>query len=111
MSEIWCRKEGRAGRITLQRPKALNALTEGMLKAIEAAIDEWTDDDDVALVMIDAEGDRAHHTVSIASRSRFVQKRCNAEQGHQTPATRSPSHPRQRLGRSPAQAILPDVTP
>ena len=59
MSEIWCRKEGRAGRITLQRPKALNALTEGMLKAIEAAIDEWTDDDDVALVMIEAEGDRA----------------------------------------------------
>lgn len=59
MSEIWCRKEGRAGRITLQRPKALNALTEGMLKAIEAAIDEWADDDDVALVMIDAEGDRA----------------------------------------------------
>jgi len=59
MSEIWCRKEGRAGRITLQRPKALNALTEGMLKAIEAAIDEWASDDDVALVMIDAEGDRA----------------------------------------------------
>lgn len=59
MSEIWCRKEGRAGRITLQRPKALNALTEGMLKAIEAAIDEWAADDGVALVMIDAEGDRA----------------------------------------------------
>jgi len=59
MSEIWCRKEGHAGRITLQRPKALNALTEGMLKAIEAAIDEWANDDDVALVMIDAEGDRA----------------------------------------------------
>ncbi len=59
MSEIWCRKEGRAGRITLQRPKALNALTEGMLRAIEAAIDEWAGDDEVALVMIDAEGDRA----------------------------------------------------
>lgn len=59
MGEIWCRKEGRAGRITLQRPKALNALTEGMLKAIEAALDEWVDDEDVALVMIDAEGDRA----------------------------------------------------
>ena len=59
MSEIWCRKEGRAGRITLQRPMALNALTEGMLKAIEAALDEWVDDDEVDLVMIDAEGDRA----------------------------------------------------
>lgn len=59
MPEIWCRKEGRAGRITLQRPKALNALTEGMLKAIEAALDEWIDDAEVDLVMIDAEGDRA----------------------------------------------------
>lgn len=59
MGEIWCRKEGRAGRITLQRPKALNALTEGMLAAIDAALDEWVDDDDVALVLIDAEGDRA----------------------------------------------------
>ena len=59
MNEILVRKEGRAGRITLQRPKALNALTEGMLKAIEAALDEWADDGEVALVMIDAEGDRA----------------------------------------------------
>ena len=59
MSEIWCRKQGRAGRITLQRPKALNALTVGMLEAIEASLDEWLNDDEVDLVMIDAEGDRA----------------------------------------------------
>ncbi|MBC7132140.1 MAG: enoyl-CoA hydratase/isomerase family protein [Roseovarius sp.] len=57
--DIHIRKEGRAGRITLTRPKALNALSYAMCTAIEAALDGWRDDDDVALVVIDAEGDRA----------------------------------------------------
>ena len=38
MSDIAIRIEGRAGRITLQRPKALNALTYDMLIAIEKAL-------------------------------------------------------------------------
>lgn len=59
MSEILIRIEGRAGRITLNRPQALNALTDGMLRAIDAALDEWREDDGVALVLIDAAGDRA----------------------------------------------------
>lgn len=59
MSEILIRKEGRAGRITLNRPKALNAITESMLQAIDQALTDWADDDDVALVLIDATGDRA----------------------------------------------------
>ena len=59
MSDISIRKIGRAGRITLTRPKALNAMTYEMCLAIEAALDEWREDDDVALVVIDAEGDRA----------------------------------------------------
>ena len=57
--DIHIRKEGRAGRITLTRPKALNALSYDMCLAIEAALDAWRDDDEVALVLIDAEGDRA----------------------------------------------------
>jgi len=57
--DIHIRKEGRAGRITLTRPKALNALSYDMCGAIEAALDAWRDDEDVALVLIDAEGDRA----------------------------------------------------
>lgn len=56
MSDIDIRKEGRAGRITLQRPDALNALTWDMCLAIEAALDEWAADPEVALVVIDAEG-------------------------------------------------------
>lgn len=59
MTDIHIRKEGRAGRITLNRPKALNALTWEMCLEVEAALNAWAQDDDVALVMIDAEGDRA----------------------------------------------------
>ena len=57
--DILIRKAGRAGRITLNRPKALNALTYQMCLAIEAALDLWADDPEVALVVIDAAGDKA----------------------------------------------------
>jgi enoyl-CoA hydratase/carnithine racemase len=59
MSEINIRITGKAGRITLTRPKALNALTYDMCKAIHAALLDWQSDDTVALVLIDAEGDKA----------------------------------------------------
>ncbi|MCP5088101.1 MAG: enoyl-CoA hydratase/isomerase family protein [Rhodobacteraceae bacterium] len=59
MADISIRKVGKCGRITLQRPKALNALTYSMCLDIEAALDGWATDDDVAMVVIDAEGDKA----------------------------------------------------
>ena len=59
MSDVLIRIEGRAGRVTLNRPKALNALTWDMCLAIEEALDAWRDDPDVALVVIDGAGDRA----------------------------------------------------
>lgn len=59
MSEIRIRKEGRSGRITLARPKALNALTWEMCLDIERALDVWVRDPEVALVMLDAEGEKA----------------------------------------------------
>ena len=59
MTDIIIRKDGAAGRITLNRPEALNSLTEGMLQAIDGALTAWETDPDVALVMIDAAGDRA----------------------------------------------------
>lgn len=59
MSDIDIRVEGCAGHITLTRPKALNALTHDMATAIEAALDAWAADDRVALVIVDAEGDKA----------------------------------------------------
>ncbi len=59
MSGVLIRKLGQAGRITLNRPKALNAVTHDMCLAIEAALDDWAGDDGVALVVIDAAGDKA----------------------------------------------------
>ena len=59
MADISVRREGRAGRITLTRPTALNALSSEMAREIAAALECWRDDADVALVMIDAEGERA----------------------------------------------------
>ena len=59
MSDIHVRVEGRVGRITLTRPQALNALTTGMVAAIDAAVTAWRDDPAIACVLIDAEGDRA----------------------------------------------------
>ncbi|MFQ5622202.1 MAG: enoyl-CoA hydratase/isomerase family protein [Paracoccaceae bacterium] len=59
MSDIRIRKEGRIGRITLNRPEALNALTYDMVLAIEAALDAWAGDEAVAMALIDAKGDKA----------------------------------------------------
>lgn len=51
--------EGRAGRITLTRPRALNALTPAMSHAIERALLDFAEDPVVDLVLVDAEGERA----------------------------------------------------
>ncbi len=59
MSDISCRREGKAGRITLNRPDALNALTPVMIAETERALDAWAADPAVHLVVIDAEGERA----------------------------------------------------
>lgn len=57
--EVLIRVEGKAGRITLNRPKALNALTLGMVRAIWPALLKWQDDPAVELVILDGAGDRA----------------------------------------------------
>ncbi len=59
MADVDIRIEGRVGRITLNRPDALNALNEPMMEAIDSALARWVDDDGVALVVIDAAGERA----------------------------------------------------
>lgn len=57
--EILIRREGRAGRITLNRPKALNALTYNMVVRIHEALGAWASDPAVTLVLIDGTGERA----------------------------------------------------
>ncbi|CAM2997510.1 Enoyl-CoA hydratase/carnithine racemase [Paracoccus aminovorans] len=59
MTEMIVRKDRRAGRLTLNRPRALNALSHDMALAIDTALREWQHDPEMALVVIDAEGERA----------------------------------------------------
>lgn len=59
MADILIRKEGRAGRLTLNRPQALNALTHAICLETERALLDWRDDPEVAVVILDAAGDRA----------------------------------------------------
>ncbi|MGE0698074.1 MAG: enoyl-CoA hydratase/isomerase family protein [Hyphomicrobiaceae bacterium] len=57
--EVLIRVEGRAGRITLNRPRALNALTLGMVRDIWATLLAWKNDAAVQLVILDGTGERA----------------------------------------------------
>ena len=59
LEDVIIRREGRAGRITLNRPKALNALTYPMVLAIHDALKRWEQDPDIAVVILDGTGDRA----------------------------------------------------
>lgn len=56
--EVLCRIESGVGRITLNRPKALHALTQGMCDAMTAALQAWKTDDAVRCVLIDHSGER-----------------------------------------------------
>lgn len=59
MNDVIIRNDGVAGRITLNRPKALNALTWQMLLEIEAALDRWQNDPAIQLIIIDGAGEKA----------------------------------------------------
>lgn len=56
--EIIARRTGHIGRITLNRPKALNALTHGMCLAMIEALQAWADDDDVQAIVVDGAGEK-----------------------------------------------------
>lgn len=57
--DVLCRAEGALGHITLNRPKALNALTVAMRSEIAQALTAWQRDPMIYSVVIDAVGDRA----------------------------------------------------
>jgi enoyl-CoA hydratase len=57
MSEVHLHTHGRAGHISLARPKALHALTQAMCEAMSEALLDWRDDPAIEAVLIDhAEG-------------------------------------------------------
>jgi enoyl-CoA hydratase/carnithine racemase len=58
-AEVICEKMGHCGVITLNRPKALNALTLNMVRVIARALDQWEKDAEIRSVVIKGAGDRA----------------------------------------------------
>jgi enoyl-CoA hydratase len=54
--DIRFERQGKAGIITLNRPKALNAVTHAMVLALAAKLPEWEADDAVKVVIIKGEG-------------------------------------------------------
>lgn len=57
--DVTCEVRGSIGLITLNRPKALNALTLGMIGVIDPALRDWAADESVQAVVIRGAGDRA----------------------------------------------------
>src|SRR5262249_39935554 len=51
---IEVRRQGAVGWITLQRPKALNALTSGMIAALYRQLFAWRDDPSVNAIVLDS---------------------------------------------------------
>lgn len=58
MAEVLFEKRGHLGVITLNRPKVVNALTAGMVKAMLEQLTAWASDDDVETVLVRGAGDR-----------------------------------------------------
>ena len=54
--QIRFERSGKAGIVTLTRPKALNALTRQMVNALSAALAAWEHDGGVEGVILKAEG-------------------------------------------------------
>lgn len=57
--DILFERSGKAGAVTLNRPKALNALTMAMVEEMSATLQRWAGDDAVRHVVIRANGDKA----------------------------------------------------
>jgi enoyl-CoA hydratase len=56
---VIARRDGRAGRILLNRPKALNALDLEMIRALTRVLTEWRDDPHIHVIVIEGAGERA----------------------------------------------------
>jgi enoyl-CoA hydratase len=57
-AEVLFARRGHLGIITLNRPKAVNALTRGMVRAMLGQLTDWADDDGVATVLVHGAGER-----------------------------------------------------
>lgn len=58
-SPVIVRRQGRIGRLTVNRPRALNALDHAMVRALHDALETWRDDPAVEAVVVEGAGERA----------------------------------------------------
>ena len=58
LAEVLVDVKGRCGRITLNRPKAMNALNLAMIAEMTGELDVWRTDPTVAFVLLDGAGER-----------------------------------------------------
>ncbi|WP_458107639.1 enoyl-CoA hydratase/isomerase family protein [Arthrobacter sp. R3-55] len=56
--EVLFERRGHLGIVTLNRPKAVNALNAGMVKAMLRQLTDWAGDDAIATVLVRGAGDR-----------------------------------------------------
>ncbi|TSD93921.1 enoyl-CoA hydratase/isomerase family protein [Skermania sp. ID1734] len=57
-AEVLIERRGRVGHLTLNRPKAINALNHSMVHRITEALTEWGQDSDVETIVITGAGER-----------------------------------------------------
>ncbi|MEH0072110.1 enoyl-CoA hydratase/isomerase family protein [Pannonibacter sp. Pt2-lr] len=57
--EVLFEVAGQAGLITLNRPKALNALSHGMVRAIAARLDDWERNPAITRIVLRGSGEKA----------------------------------------------------
>ena len=57
--EILFEQRGQLGLVTLNKPESLNALTYGMVTALDAQLDIWAGDDSISAVAIRGAGEKA----------------------------------------------------
>lgn len=78
MAEVLFEQKGNVGLITLNRPKALNALTYEMVVAISGQLKAWQTDEAIGAVVVQSASDKAF---CAGGDVRYLY-----EHGHQTPA-------------------------
>lgn len=57
-STVLAATEGTLGRLTLNRPRAINALDLGMIRTLTATLERWRDDPAIRVVVLDGAGER-----------------------------------------------------
>ncbi|HST95590.1 MAG TPA: enoyl-CoA hydratase/isomerase family protein, partial [Microvirga sp.] len=58
-AEVICERRGSAGVVTLNRPRALNALTQTIVREMRRALEAWARDPAVTRIVVEGAGEKA----------------------------------------------------